>query len=196
MPLSDENKSSERGLRPTATISLSNNSVCSPPALVYVTSTLPFLTSVPITRAPRRISSPCFLKILPASLAICTSIIGKNSSSASNMTTSDPRRRQTLPSSKPMTPAPITPRRTGTSVSMSAPVESIICSSSIGAGAILTGTEPAAIMTLLASNTWTLPLLSVTSTFAPTRTFPTPEMGVTPLCLKSPVMPPVSCETI
>ena len=43
---------------------------------------------------------------------------------ASSTTTSAPSRRQTLPSSRPITPAPITPRRFGTASNSSAPQES------------------------------------------------------------------------
>ena len=43
------------------------------------------------------------------------SAVPRNSGSASRIVTSAPRRFQTLPSSRPITPAPITPRRLGTS---------------------------------------------------------------------------------
>jgi hypothetical protein len=43
---------------------------------------------------------------------------------ASSTVTSAPRRRQTLPSSRPITPAPMTPRRFGTASNSSAPQES------------------------------------------------------------------------
>ena len=64
------------------------------------------------------------------------------------MTTSAPSRRQTLPSSRPMTPAPMTPSRLGTASNSSAPQESMICWRSKGRDLSSMGAEP------LASTTW------------------------------------------
>ena len=88
---------------------------------------------------------------------------------ASSSTTSEPRRFQTEPSSRPITPAPITPRRLGTVAISRAPVESTIKSPSTGATGIAIGSEPEARITLLASRTETLPSLSVSSTFLPLK---------------------------
>ena len=102
------------------------------------------------------------------------SAIGKNVSSASNTTTSEPRRRHTEPNSKPITPAPMTPRRLGTSGNFNAPVESTIKSSSTGATGILTGTEPVARITYFGSKTCTSPSNGVNSTFLPASNLPVP----------------------
>ena len=59
---------------------------------------------------------PCRLNCLPASLAMSRSTTARKSSSASSTTTSEPRRFQTLPSSRPITPAPTTPSFFGTCV--------------------------------------------------------------------------------
>ena len=100
---------SVQGRRPTATMSLSKVSACSPAPSSKRTRTSPSATSAAVTRAPKRMSKPCPLSAFKASRAMRRSAMGKKSSSASSMTTSEPRRRQTLPSSKPITPAPMTP---------------------------------------------------------------------------------------
>ena len=150
---------------------------------------------MPVTRAPKRISSPCFLKTLAASLAIWPSTAGKKLSSASSNTTLLPRRAQTLPSSRPITPAPITPSLPGTDWNSRAPVESTIISWSTGAGGMATGTEPAAIIIFSASKIDTVPSAAVTSTFLPANTFPAPSIVVTPLAWNKPPMPPIICAT-
>src|SRR5690606_15221362 len=76
------------------------------------------------TRAPRRISRPWAVNCFNASRAIWMSAIARKRSWASSSTTSLPSRRHTLPSSRPITPAPMTPRRAGTESNSSAPVES------------------------------------------------------------------------
>jgi hypothetical protein len=101
--------------RPTLTSSLSNTRVsCSPSASVQVTWTAFFFTSALLTLQPRRMSSPCFLNSRAAVFATSASAAARNSGSASRPVTSAPSRRHTLPSSSPITPAPITPRRLGT----------------------------------------------------------------------------------
>ena len=157
-----------------------------------MTSTAPFLISVPVTRAPRRISSPCLVKIFFDSLATALSIMAKKSSMASNRTTSEPRRFHTEPSSKPITPAPITPKRLGTSSISRAPVESTIRSPSTLATGISIGSEPDARITLPASITDTVPSLAVNSTFLPAISLPAPYNAVTPLALNRPAIPPVN----
>ena len=114
-----------------------------------------------MTLAPRRISRPCFINILFASSAICLSIIARKSSSASSKTTSDPRRPQTEPSSRPITPAPIIPKRFGTESISSAPVESKIKSLSTSATGISMGLDPAAKITLFAVTSVSAPFSSV-----------------------------------
>ncbi len=118
-------------------------------------------------------SSPCLRKIFSASFATCSSTGIRKSGSASIITTSAPRRAHTLPSSRPMTPAPTTPSRCGTSVNSSAPVESTI-SSPNGAGGISIGTEPVARITLPASMISASPSCGVNSTLRPASNLPLP----------------------
>ena len=160
--------------------------------VIKVTSTVLPLISVPVTRAPKRISRPCLVKIFLDSLAMPLSMMAKKSSIASSRTTSEPKRFQTEPNSKPITPAPITPKRLGTSPISRAPVESRIKSPSTLATGMAIGSEPEAKITLSASITDTTPSLSVSSTFLPASNLPVPYKAVTPLALNSPAMPLVS----
>ena len=66
------------------------------------------------------------------------------------MVTSDPKRRHTLPISKPITPAPISPNFLGTASIASAPVFDNINFSSKAAPGNSRGFEPVAIMMCLA----------------------------------------------
>ena len=66
------------------------------------------------------------------------------------MVTSAPSRRQTLPISSPITPAPMTARRLGTSGIASAPVLLRISFSSNSAPGSARGLEPVATITCLA----------------------------------------------
>ena len=68
---------------------------------------------------------------------------------ASRMVTSAPRRFHTLPSSRPITPAPITARRFGTSVKSRPPTLSTMVSPSNLANGSSIESEPAAMMTLV-----------------------------------------------
>ena len=116
-PQPSASKSSVAGALPTATTNRSKTSTLASPSCSKLTLTcfvfFPF-TSAPVTLAPSRISSPCFLNNFSVSLAICASTAGRKSGNASRMTTSAPNRCQTLPSSSPITPAPMIPRRFGT----------------------------------------------------------------------------------
>ena len=75
-----------------------------------------------MTLVERRSSKPCFLKILCASLRTSPSMPGRIWSRNSTTVTLAPSRRQTLPSSSPITPPPITTMWPGTLGSASAPV--------------------------------------------------------------------------
>ena len=125
--------------------------------------------------------------------------MGRKSGSASSITTSEPRRPQTLPSSSPITPAPITPKRAGTLSNSSAPVESTIKSSVNGVGAMSTGTDPGASTTCAASSTCGSPSWGTNSTClgpgCAANSLPWPASAVTPLPSKSPPMPAVSLAT-
>ena len=195
-PLSAASRSVVTGRRPTATISLSKVSFCSPLASVKVTVTCFFFTSEAVTRAPRRMFRPCLVRTFRASLAICSSAAGRNLSRASSTVTSAPRRAHTEPSSRPMTPAPITPSFFGTAWNSRAPVESTMMSSVSGAGGISTGREPEAMITFSASRTWVLPSRPVTSTCLLASSLPWPSKEVTPLALNRVAMPPVRFLTM
>ena len=139
---------------------------------------------------------PCFFKHLAASLDKSLSADPKNVSIASNTTTSLPKRCHTVPISKPITPAPMIPKRFGTSRIFSAPTLSIIISSVNGAGGIVTATEPAANMTLPALTSLTLPSAAVTFTIQSFCSWPMPWIKVTPLALNNPATPIVRLLTM
>ena len=84
------------------------------------------------------------------SLEISVSVIGKKSSNASITVTSEPSLDQTLPSSRPIIPAPTTPNLLGTLSKAKAPVLSTICLPKLAAG-ISIGEEPVAIIIFLVS---------------------------------------------
>src|ERR687897_1005170 len=75
--------------------------------------------------------------------------------------TSLPSRRHTLPSSRPMTPAPITPSRLGTASKSSAPQESTMFLPSNGAERSSVGLEPDASTTCFAVSSRLLPSCAV-----------------------------------
>ena len=95
-------------------------------------------------------SKPCFLNSLNDSLAISLSVIGKKSSSASIIVTLEPSLDQTLPSSRPIIPAPIIPNDFGTSLNDSAPVLSTIFLPNFADG-ISIGLDPVAIIIFFVS---------------------------------------------
>ena len=86
---------------------------------------------------------------------------------ASIMVTSAPSRDQTLPSSRPITPAPTTPMRAGTASNSSAPQESTICSPSNFAMGNSMGVDPEARITFFACKTSTSPETGRNSTLRP-----------------------------
>ena len=93
------------------------------------------------------------VKMRHASLATLSSAAARKPGSASRMTTFEPSRRHTLPSSSPITPAPITPSRSGTSVNASAPTLSQTSAWSTGTPGRWRALEPVATMTAFASAT-------------------------------------------
>ena len=172
MPESVASRLSVKGRRPTATTSLSTSIDWLPALSSYSTLTLSEPALADVTFAPRRISSPCFLNARPASFATSRSAINKKSSIASRIVTLAPRRAQTLPNSRPITPAPTTPSRSGTASNSSAPHESTIRSPSKGAIGISIGVEPLARTILFADMTSTSPSTGVNSTFLPASNLP------------------------
>ena len=184
-----------QGLRPTATISLSNASSCSPASSLYSTCTESLADLAAVTVVPRRTSSPWRPNSRRASLARRRSKPGRKSGSASSTTTSAPSRAHTLPSSSPITPAPITPSRDGTSEKAKAPVESTMRSPSTGAGGMSMGTEPGASTTCRACNVRPSPAWGEKATRFSVSSCPCPASASTPLPANSVPMPPVSCAT-
>ena len=140
------------GARPIDTISRSKTLFCAAPwASVHstATSSLPAPTAVIFT--PVWIARPCFANAFCASFATASSAAPRNAGSASSTVTSAPSRRQTLPISRPITPAPTTPRRFGTAVIASAPALSSTRRLSNGAPGSARGTEPVATITFFAA---------------------------------------------
>ena len=189
------------GTRPMDTISLSHSSFfAEPSAAVYstVTSFLPFFTDWILM--PSSMSSPCALvKILQASAAMDSSAAPRKAGSASMIRTLDPSRRHTLPSSRPITPAPITPSLGGIASKDNAPSLSHTRTLSTGRSGRCRAFEPVATMTCLAE-TVSLPLAPSTSTCQPSAplpaSLPRPCSQATLFFLNRPAMPEVILATM
>ncbi len=93
-----------------ATSTTSASSVCASPPLAgsIVALTPAPLVSTPVTLLPSRNLKPCFSSMRWNCLATSPSMPGRMRSRNSTTVTSAPSRRQTEPSSRPMTPAPTT----------------------------------------------------------------------------------------
>ena len=107
---------------------------------------------------------PCLLRVRCRVFAVSLSRPGQMRSRYSTTVTSLPKRRHTEPSSRPITPAPITTRCLGASGRASAPVESRMRWLSIVTPGSGVGSEPVAITMSLACNSRTLPSARVTVT--------------------------------
>ena len=127
-----------------------------------------------ISLEPSFISKPCFIKSFNESFAISASAIGKKLSIASITVTLEPSLDHTLPNSRPITPAPITPTVLGTLLNSKAPVLSTIFLLSKIADGICIGDDPVAIIMFLVSTNSILPSVFVISTIELARTFPLP----------------------
>ena len=106
--------------------------------------------------------------------AISASVPGRMRSRNSTTRTSLPSRRQTEPSSSPITPAPTTSSRFGTLGSVSAPVEETTVRSSMAMPGSLATSEPVAMTMLLASSRCLSPLSRLTPTLPTPRTVAVP----------------------
>mmetsp|Transcript_998 Transcript_998/g.2575 ORF Transcript_998/g.2575 Transcript_998/m.2575 type:complete len:202 (-) Transcript_998:407-1012(-) len=95
---------------------------------------------------------PCFLKMRCRLDAISLSMGPPIASINSTTVTSAPRRRQTEPISRPMTPPPTTTIFLGTAVRSSAPVDVTIVFSSTGTPGSFAGSEPLAMTMFLAAS--------------------------------------------
>ena len=107
--------------------------------------------------------------------------------------TSAPSLDHTLPSSKPITPAPIIPSLSGTLSKLRAPVLSTIFSDHFAIG-ISIGFEPVANIMNFVSKLVLSPLFETSTRFS-LITFPLPDIASTPFALNSPVIPVVSLLT-
>ncbi|MNK95769.1 hypothetical protein D3C87_1160230 [compost metagenome] len=139
---------------------------------------------------------PCLLsercRVLPASPSTPGQIRSRNSTTV----TCAPRRRHTEPSSSPITPAPMTTRCFGTSVSDRAPVESRMRLLSISTPGRGVGSEPVAMMMSLALNSVLPPAASVTLTLPGPSIRPQPLIQSTLFLRKRNSMPLVSPVTL
>ncbi len=108
-------------------------SAAAPPAAGSTVRATPFFEAfAPVTLAPSWKVMPCLPRMRWNCLATSPSMPGRMRSRNSTTVTSAPRRRQTEPSSSPMTPAPMTTQIAGHLVQFdSAPVDDTICFSSI-----------------------------------------------------------------
>mmetsp|Transcript_41442 Transcript_41442/g.129795 ORF Transcript_41442/g.129795 Transcript_41442/m.129795 type:complete len:225 (-) Transcript_41442:644-1318(-) len=168
MPRFSRPRFSVKGLRPVATSTTSASKVSASPPLEgsMVSVTPASVTSEEVTLVLSLNFMPCFLRMLWNFLATSLSMPGVMRSRNSTTVTSLPRRRQTLPISRPMTPAPTTTIFSGTDSSSSAPVESTIFlpALSTGTGGSGVTSEPVAIMMFFVLSVWLPPSLSATST--------------------------------
>jgi hypothetical protein len=132
------------------------------------------LVFAPVTLEPSLKAIPCLVSERWKVLAVSSSTPGVMRSRNSTTVTFEPSRRQTEPSSSPITPAPITIRLLGTSGRASAPVESTIRFWSTVDAASGAGSEPVAMTMFLAPSVVTAPSAAVTSTL------PGPAIGRRP----------------
>mmetsp|Transcript_18839 Transcript_18839/g.47866 ORF Transcript_18839/g.47866 Transcript_18839/m.47866 type:complete len:313 (-) Transcript_18839:260-1198(-) len=189
---------SVKGRRPMDTSTASAfNVLASPPATgsTWRDTESPLLVP-PITFVPNMKFMPCFLsdlvKAVPTSLSRKGQILSPNSTTV----TLEPKRRHTEPSSRPITPPPITIKFSGTLSRARAPVELTTVFSSKGRKGSSMGSEPVASMTFLVLITLVVLSLRVTSTSLLLRSFPKPFSYVTLFFLKRCSMPPVSDLTV
>mmetsp|Transcript_16412 Transcript_16412/g.62243 ORF Transcript_16412/g.62243 Transcript_16412/m.62243 type:complete len:229 (-) Transcript_16412:427-1113(-) len=157
-----------KGRRPVATRTTSvSMTLCSPPAAGSTVRRTPSsVTSEETTLVPMRKVMPCFSRLLRKALESSLSRDGTARSRNSTTSTSAPRRRQTEPISRPITPAPMTTIFLGTEGSMRAPVLSTMrcLSLSTGTGGSGVGSDPVAMRMFLAERVSEPPAVRATST--------------------------------
>ena len=147
---------------------------------------------------PVWMTRPCRANSLRASFATASSAAPRNAGSASSTVTAAPRRRHTLPISRPMTPAPTTPRRAGTSRSASAPALSRIRSLSMATPGSARGFEPVATITCCATTVAAVAPSTRTCqpvAASPPANEPTPWKNATLFFLNRYRMPSLFCAT-
>ncbi len=157
------------------------------------TRTAPFF-STPTTLLASLNFMPCRSSRRWNCFATSPSTPGTMRSRNSTTSTSEPRRRHTEPSSSPITPAPITSSRFGTSGNDSAPVDDTIWRSSISMPGSVAASEPVAITMFFASSSRT-PSFVFTLTRPGAVIFPSPTMPVTLFFLNRNSTPLVSSPT-
>mmetsp|Transcript_9991 Transcript_9991/g.20232 ORF Transcript_9991/g.20232 Transcript_9991/m.20232 type:complete len:267 (-) Transcript_9991:495-1295(-) len=197
MPRSWRPRPSVKGRRPMATRRTSASKVSASPPLdgSTVILTPSPLASALVTLWLRRILIPCFFMVRSKARLTSGSMAGTMLGRNSMTSTSAPRRDQTLPSSRPMMPPPITAIFLGTSLSASAPVELTTFSSSMVTPGRGVTSEPVARMMFLPASLTSSPSSPATVTsFAPV-TLPQPLTYLTLFFLKRPSMPLVRPPT-
>mmetsp|Transcript_96807 Transcript_96807/g.269191 ORF Transcript_96807/g.269191 Transcript_96807/m.269191 type:complete len:200 (-) Transcript_96807:465-1064(-) len=167
MPTASKPRLSMNWRRPTQTRTTSaSQEAASPPAAASVlTLQMPSLFWTPVTFVFSLKSMPCFFRIERNCFATSASmptppIESKNSTTVTLLPNLD----QTEPSSRPMTPPPMTVRRSGTFSIVRAPVLDTICFSSSSMPGMLMTSEPVANMMLVDSMTWSPPAFNATFT--------------------------------
>ena len=162
--------------RPIATRMTSASSVsAAPPAVASIVAVTPepaFSTFV--TLWPSLNAKPCFSSMRWNCLATSPSLVGRIRSRNSTTVTSAPSRRQTEPSSSPITPAPTTMSFFGTLGRLSAPVEETTVFSSISTPGSLATSEPVAITIALVSCVVSAPSALLTTTLPGAAMRPSP----------------------
>mmetsp|Transcript_6332 Transcript_6332/g.14006 ORF Transcript_6332/g.14006 Transcript_6332/m.14006 type:complete len:211 (+) Transcript_6332:135-767(+) len=159
--------------RPTQTRTTSASEVfASPPfAASVATSSLSPTFLTPVTLVESWNSIPCFFRIARKFFATSSSMPTPPMLSMNSTTvTWEPRRDQTLPSSRPMTPPPITVSFSGSFSKDSAPVLDTICFSSSSMPGRLITSEPVASMMFFVAISCSPPSRSPTLTeFGPVK---------------------------
>ena len=124
---------------------------------------------------------PCFSSMRWKVLATSPSMPGRMRSRYSITTTSAPRRRQTEPNSRPITPAPMTIILAGTFSNVSAPVEDTMTFSSkaMSTPGGLATSDPVAMTMALLSKTCALPSSAMTLTRPAASMLPCPTKAST-----------------
>mmetsp|Transcript_27659 Transcript_27659/g.64873 ORF Transcript_27659/g.64873 Transcript_27659/m.64873 type:complete len:243 (-) Transcript_27659:483-1211(-) len=200
MPRASRPSPSVYGRRPVATSTTSYLASFSfPPLLASVLRTTPSSSNLlSITLVLSWNLNPCFLRIVWNFLVTSASIEGQRRSMNSMTVTSVPRRDQTLPISRPMTPPPTTAMVWGMEAISRAPVESTILPAALSTGTGGRGvtSDPVARTMFLVSSDSVRPSLSSTETpLGPVRE-PLPLRYVTPCFLNRCSMPPVKPLTV
>ncbi len=146
----------------------------SPEAGAIVTVWPRAVLSMPVTLAESLKLMPCLVRMRCTVRATSASVPGRMRSRNSTTCTRAPSLRHTEPSSRPMTPAPTTSRRSGTRASDSAPVEDTTDRSSRSMPGRRATSEPVAMTIDLPSTSRVPPAASATLTRPGAEMVPVP----------------------